>query len=157
MPAAVRVGFGSASKIRKATIMKLLTVLVVGGPLLLMVGLPAMADHPTPLPVNGTLLKLADDEDFAARKDAYVRKMRDEMAEWRRKVHATGERTEAEVHDASVDAKAHLDRTWSATERASRKLQAESAEGWDKTKTAYERSTAQLRAQWHKLHPEAQD
>jgi hypothetical protein len=143
--------------IRKVNIMNALTVLVVGGPLLLMAGLPAMADHPAPSLVNGTLLRLGDDEDFAARKDAYVRKMHQEMAEWRRKMHATGERTEAEVHDASVDAKARLDRTWSATERASRKLQAESAEGWDKTKTAYERSTAQLRMQWHKLHPEAQD
>jgi hypothetical protein len=143
--------------IRKVNIMNALTVLVVGGPLLLMAGLPAMADHPTPLLVNGTLLKLADDGDFAARKDAYVQKMHNEMAEWRRKMHAGGERTEAEVHDASVDAKAHLDRTWSATERASRKLQAESAEGWNKTKTAYERSTAQLRMQWHKLHPEDQD
>jgi hypothetical protein len=142
---------------QEVTIMNVLTVFVVGGPLLLMAGLPAMAGHPTPLPVNGTLLKLADDEDFAARKDAYVRKMHQEMAEWRRKVHATGERTEAEVHDASVDAKAHLDRTWSATERTSRKLQAETAEGWDKTKIAYERSTAQLRMQWHKLHPEDQD
>jgi hypothetical protein len=129
--------------IRKVNIMNALTVLVVGGPLLLMAGLPAMADHPTPLLVNGTLLKLADDGDFAAHKDAYVQKMHNEMAEWRRKMHAGGERTEAEVHGA--------------TERASRKLQAESAEGWNKTKTAYERSTAQLRMQWHKLHPEDQD
>jgi len=136
--------------------MNVFTVLVVGGPLLLMAG-PAMADHPTPLLVHGTLLTLADSEDFAARKNAYVQKMQNEMAEWRRKMHATGERTEAAAHDASADAKAHLDRTWSATERASRKLRAESAEGWDKTKTAYERSTAQLRTQWHKLHPEDQD
>jgi hypothetical protein len=137
--------------------MNVLTVFVVGGPLLLMAGLPAMADHPTPLLVHGTLLTLADSEDFAARKHAYVQKMQNEMAEWRRKMHATGERTEAAAHDASADAKAHLDRTWSATERASRKLRAESSEGWDKTKTAYERSTAQLRTQWHKLHPEDQD
>ncbi len=125
--------------------------------MLLMAGLPAMADHPAPLLANGSLLKLADDEDFAARKNAYVQKMHSEMAEWRRKMHAAGERTEVAVHDASADAKAHLDRTWSATERASRKLQAESAEGWDKTKHAYERSTAELRTQWHKLHPEDAD
>jgi hypothetical protein len=137
--------------------MKVLAVLLVGGPLLLMAGPPAMADHPTSLPANGTLLKLADDEDFAARKAAYIEKMHNEMAEWRRKIHATGEATQAKLHDASADAKAHLDRTWSATERASRKLQAESAEGWDKTKALYERSTAQLRLQWHKLHPEDQN
>jgi hypothetical protein len=131
-----------------------LAILVVGGPLLLMAGLPAMADHPTPLPANGALLTLADDEGFAARKDAYLRKMRNEMAEWRNKMHAAGERTEAAAHDASAETKAHLNRTWSATERGWRKLQAESAEGWDKTKKAYERSTAALRAQWHQLHPE---
>jgi hypothetical protein len=151
------VGLSSASMIRKANIMNALTVLVVGAPLLLLAGLPAMADHPTPQVVNGTLLKFADDEDFAARKSAYVQKMHNEMAEWRSKMHATGERTEAQVREASTDAKAHLDRAWSATERAWHKLQAESAEGWDKTKTAYERSTAQLRTQWHKLHPEDQD
>jgi hypothetical protein len=143
--------------ITKVNIMNVLSVLVIVGPLLLMTGVPAMADHPTPLLVNGALLKLADDGDFAARKDAYVQKMHDEMAEWRRKLHATGERSEAEVREASADAKAHLDRTWSATERASRRLQAASADGWDQTKTAYERSTAQLRMQWHKLHPEDQD
>ena len=137
--------------------MNVLAVLVVGGPLLLMVGLPAMADYPTPLRVNGTLLKLADDEDFAARKSAYVQKMQTEMAEWRRKMHAAGERSEAAVHNASADARAHLDRTWAATERTWRKLQTESAEGWDKTKHAYERSTAELRTQWHKLHPEDAD
>lgn len=143
--------------IRKVNIMNVLSVLVVGGPLLLMTGLPAMAGHPTPSLVNGTLLKLADDEDFAARKDAYVQRMQNEMAEWRSKMHATGEQTGAEVREANADVKAHLDRTWSATERASRKLQAASAEGWDKTKAGYERSTAQLRTQWHKLHPEDQD
>jgi hypothetical protein len=137
--------------------MKVLAVLVVGGPLLLMAGPPAVADHPTSVPANGTLLKLADDEDFTARKAAYIEKMHNEMAEWRRKMHATGEATEAKAHDVSADAKAHLDRTWSATERAARKLQAESAEGWDKTKTVYERSAAQLRLQWHKLHPEDHD
>ena len=122
-----------------------------------MAGLPAIAGHPTPLQVNGPLLKLADDQDFAASKQAYVQKKRDEMAKWQKKMHAARERTEAEAQQASADAKAHLERTWSATERAWRKLQSESAEGWDKTKHAYERSTAELRAQWHKLHPEDKD
>jgi|SRR5579872_1472077 len=137
--------------------MNVLAVLTVGAPLLLMAGVPVMADYPTPLRINGTLLKLADDEDFAARKSAYVQKMQNEMAEWRRKMHAAGGQTEDAVHNASADARAHLDRTWAATERASRKVQTESAEGWDRTKTAYERSTAELRARWHKLHPEDAD
>ena|SRR5579862_1852785 len=137
--------------------MKVLPVLIVGSPLMATAGLPAIADHPTPMLINGSLLKLVDDQDFAVRKDAYLQKMRNEMAEWRQKMHAVGERTEAEAHEASADTKAHLDRTWTATERAWQKLQSESAEGWDKTKHAYERSTAELRAQWHKLHPDDRD
>jgi hypothetical protein len=137
--------------------MNALAVLIVAGPLMAIAGLPALADHPAPLLANGPLLKLADDQDFAARKDAYLQKMRNEMAEWRNKMHAAGERTEAEAHEASAETKARLNRTWSATERGWRKLQAESAEGWDKTKKAYERSTADLRTQWHKLHPEDKD
>jgi len=137
--------------------MNVLAVLIVAGPLMAIAGLPAVADHPAPLLANGSLLKLADDQDFAARKQAYIQKMQNEMAEWRRKMHAAGEKTEAETQEATADAKTHLDRTWAATERTWRKLQAESAEGWDKTKTAYERSTADLRTQWHKLHPEDAD
>jgi hypothetical protein len=137
--------------------MNVLAVLIVAGPLMAIAGLPAVADYPAPLLGDGSLLKLADNQDFAARKQAYLEKMQNEMAEWRTKMHATGERTEAAVHDASADTKAHLDRTWAATERTWRKLQTESAEGWDKTKTAYERSTADLRTQWHKLHPEDAD
>jgi len=137
--------------------MNVLPVLIVAGPLMAVAGPPAVADHPAPLLVNGSLLKLADDQDFAARKDAYLQRTRNEMAEWRKKMHAAGEKAEAEAHEASADTKAHLDRTWNATERSWRKLKAESAEGWDKTKHVYERSTAELRTQWHKLHPEDND
>jgi hypothetical protein len=137
--------------------MNILAVLIAGGPLMVIAGLPAVADHPARFLASGPLLKLADDQDFALRKQAYLQKIRNEMAEWRKKMHAAGEKTEAEAHEASANTKAHLDRTWAATERTWRKLQAESAEGWDKTKTAYERSTAELRTQWHKLHPEDAD
>jgi hypothetical protein len=137
--------------------MKFLAVLIVVGPLMSVVGLPAFGEHPTPILSNGPLLKLVDSEDFAARKDAYLRKMRTEMAEWRQKMHAAGQWTEAEAHEASADSNARLNQAWTATERAWRNLQSESAEGWDKAKHAYERSTAELRAQWHKLRPDDQN
>jgi len=137
--------------------MNVLAVLIVGGPLMVMAGQPALADHPSSQRTNELLLKVTDNDDFAAQKDAYLQRTRNEMAEWRAKMHATGERVEAEGHEASAETKARLNRTWNATERGWRMLQTESAEGWDKTKHAYERSTADLRVQWHKLHPEATD
>jgi hypothetical protein len=145
------------SRCKELNIMNVLAVLIVGGPLMALAGLPAVADHPAPLLASGPLLKLADDQDFAARKQAYLEKTHNEMAGWRKKMNTAGERTETEAHEVSADTKAHLDRTWAATERTWRKLQAERAEGWDRTKTAYEQSTAELRTQWHKVHPEDAD
>jgi hypothetical protein len=137
--------------------MKFLAVLIVGGPLMALAGQPALADHPASPRAHELRLKVADNDEFAARKEAYLQKSRNEMAEWRAKMHAKGERVETDGHEASAETKAHLNRTWTATERGWRKLQTESAEGWDKTKHAYERSTAELRVQWHRLHPEATD
>jgi hypothetical protein len=135
--------------------MNVLVVLVVAS--MSMAGLPPVADRSAAPVVNEPLLRVADNDDFAARKDAYLQKTRDEMDEWRNKMHAAGEQAEAKGHEASADTKAHLDRTWTTTERSWRKLQTESAEGWDNTKRAYERSTADLHVQWYRLHPEDQD
>jgi hypothetical protein len=137
--------------------MNVLAVLIVGGPLIAMSSFPVAAALLAPPIVNEPLLRVADNDDFAARKDAYLQQMRDEMTEWRKKMEAAGERAEAAGHEASAETKEHLKAAWTATERGWQKLETESAEGWDKTKTAYERSTVELRAQWHQIHPEDKD
>jgi len=137
--------------------MNVLAVLIVGGALMAMSGFPVAAAHLAPPMVNEPPLQIADNDDFATRKDAYLQKMGDEMTEWRQKMDAAGERAEATGHEASADVKEHLKQAWTAAEQGWRKLKAESAEGWDKAKTAYERSTAELRAQWHQIHPEDKD
>jgi hypothetical protein len=137
--------------------MNILSVLIVGSPLIAVSGLPIAAHHPAPMRVPDAPLQLAASDDFAARKDAYLQKSRSEMDEWRDKIHGAGESVEAKGHEMSASAKAHFNRTWAATERYWQKLQTESAESWDKTKRAYERSTADLRQQWHKIHPEDKD
>jgi hypothetical protein len=131
----------------------LVAVAVVGGPAMATASAPTMATHPVAMG-HGSPLRLASNDDFTTRKDAYVRKSGDEMTEWRNKIHAAGERAEAKGHEASAETKDHFNRAWAETEEGWRKLQAESAEGWDNTKNAYEKSTAELRAQWHKIHPE---
>jgi hypothetical protein len=137
--------------------MNILSVLIVGSPLIAVSGLPIAAHHPAPMLVTDAPLQLIDDVDFTTRKDAYLQKSRTEMDEWRNKIHGAGESAEAKGHEVSASAKAHINQTWTATQRYWRKLQTESAEGWDKTRNAYERSTAELRQQWHRIHPEDQD
>jgi len=134
--------------------MNIMTVLVVGAPL---VGLPIVAQDPALPGVTNAPLQLIEDNDFAARKDTYLQKSRTEMEEWRNKIHNAGERAEAKGHEANASAKARFNRAWTATERQWRKLQTEGVESWDRTRRAYERMTADLRAQWHKIHPEDQD
>src|ERR1700688_2348227 len=113
-------------------------------------GLPSVTDHPTPLLTGEPVLVLVGTDDAAAGRDTYIRKARTEMAEWREKIRAAGDRAQVEGSAASANTKAHLDQAWTTTERGWRRLQAESAEGWDKAKLAYERSTADLRVQWQR-------
>jgi len=107
--------------------------------------------------VTDAPLQLVDDGDFATRKEAYLRKSHNEMDEWRNRIHDAGESAEATGHEVSASAKAQFNRAWTATKSSWQKLQTESVEGWEKTRKAYERSTAELREQWHKIHPEDQD
>ena len=135
-------------------IMNILSVLIVGSPLIAVSGLPIASHHPASLLVTDAPLQLVDDADFTTRKDAYLQKSRSEMDEWQNKIHGVGESAEAKGHEVSASAKAHFDQTWTSTQRYWRKLQSESADGWDKTRNAFERSTAELRRQWHRIHPE---
>jgi hypothetical protein len=141
----------------KVSVMNILAVLIVGSPLMATAGVPIVVGHPAPLLVAGAPVQLAANDDFTARKDDYLQKSRSEMDEWRNKIHGAGENAEAKGHEMSASARAHFNRTWTAAQRNWRKLQTERAEGWDKVKSAYERSTAELREQWHKIHPEDKD
>jgi hypothetical protein len=134
--------------------MSILSVLIVGSSLIAISGLPTVSHHPASMLGADAPLQLVEDTDFTARKDAYLQKSRTEMNEWRNKIHGAGESAEAKGNEASASAKAHFDKAWTATKRSWRKLQTESAEGWDKTRNAFERSSADLRQQWHKIHPE---
>jgi hypothetical protein len=64
--------------------MSIITVLIVGAPLLV-AGLP-IAPHPVSSQITNAPLRRVDDT-FAARKDAYLQKSREEMDEWRSKIH----------------------------------------------------------------------
>ena len=134
--------------------MNILSVLIVGSPLIVISGLPIVSHHPASMLVANAPLQLVDDADFTARKDAFLQKSRTEMDEWRNKIQGAGESAEAKGREVSASAKAHFDQAWTATQRSWRKLQTESAEGWDKTRNAFERSSAELRRQWHTIHPE---
>ena len=99
-------------------------------------------------------IQLADDSDFGAKKDDYLHRAGDEMREWQQKLHDFGEKAEASGHAAKTKAKADLQLAWNETQEKWNGLQGAGADGWDRAKHAFENATAELKAKWHRVHPE---
>ena len=106
-----------------------------------------------PLDRNAVFETIAD-SDFATKKDEYMDQVTQEMHDWGEKLHQAGEATESKAHQAADQASAGLDRAWSKTKDASRRLKAASAEQWDHAKVQFESAMQDLKDRWHKIHPE---
>ena len=88
------------------------------------------------------LVRLASD-DFAAKKDEYVRDAKRELDEWNDKLRRQGEHAGKDVDEA-----------WSKTKKAARQLQTASADQWGHAKRGFETALQGLKDRWHKIHPE---
>jgi hypothetical protein len=131
--------------------MRILTALIVVGPLALIGALPAAAGQSSPA---DTSVQLATGSDAPADRDTYLRKARDDMQEWQQKLHDFGEKAEAEGKEAGTALGNDLSQAWTKTEAASRDLQAAGAEGWQAAKTSYEKASRELSGAWHKFRPQ---
>jgi hypothetical protein len=83
------------------------------------------------------------DSDFAAKKDEYLRDAKREMQEW-------GDKLDRAGNHASKD----VDRAWTKTKDAAHRLQVASATQWDRAQRGFEDAMQDLKARWHKIHPE---
>jgi hypothetical protein len=119
-----------------------LIISCLGAGLVLASGLPAGAAPLPSSPRDPVVVRVAGD-DFAAKKDEYVRGAKREMDEWNDKLHRTGEHAGKDV-----------DQAWSKTKRAAQDLQTASADHWDHAKHGFENAMQGLKDRWHRLHPE---
>lgn len=87
-------------------------------------------------------------DDFAAKKDAYVKQMNDQMADWHQKLDKYSAEAKAKSDQAAHDADKDLKQAWAATKRASRRVAHATATGWDKAKTAFDNASARLKQDW---------
>ncbi len=110
--------------------MKAFVALALAGMLLFAPGMTARAD------------------DFTAKKDAYVKQMNDQMADWHQKLDTYSAEAKAEGDQAAHDADKDLKQAWTATKRASRHVAHATAAGWDKAKAAFDSASARLRQDW---------
>ena len=73
------------------------------------------------------------------------------MQEWQRKLHDFSVRAEANGKEAGNAADTDLQKAWTRTEAASRRLQTVGAEGWDRARTSFEQASRDLAAAWDRV------
>ena len=132
----------------------MLAASIVIGSLVLFGALPAAAGQSTLSPGASAPVRVAANGDPTVDKDTYLQKARNEMQEWRRKLHDFSAKAEGNGKEAGNAAETDLNKAWTRTEAASRRLQTVSAEGWDSAKTSFEKASHELAEAWHKIHPE---
>jgi hypothetical protein len=137
--------------------MKILSTAIVFASLTLIGTLPAVPGQPVSLLPSNTAIRLAADSDSPSDRDSYVQRVKNEMQEWQRKLHDSGEQAEAKTQSAGNSARNELNEAWSKTEAASHRLQTASADGWASAKASFEEASNKLAAAWHKVHPEDKD
>jgi hypothetical protein len=133
----------------------MLAASILIGSLLLIGALPAAAGGQSTIPPSASAhVRLAANANATVDRDTYLQRARDEMQEWRRKLHDFSAKAEANGKEAGNAAETDLNKAWTKTEAASRRLQTVGAEGWQRAKTSFEKASHELAEAWHKLHPE---
>ena len=131
--------------------MRILTVSIVMGPLMLVGVLPAIgqvnsAAQPTQSTSNGN---------STPERDSYMRKERVEMREWRRKLHGLGETMKVKGQEADAVTDNDLNAAWTKTRAEEHKLRIATAEDWEFAKASFERADRELADAWDKARPMA--
>jgi hypothetical protein len=138
---------------QKEVAMRMLTVSIVIGPLVLIGALPAAGQSPLALG-SGAPVPLAAGADSAADRDTYTQMARDKMQEWQRKLHDFSARAAAKGKQLDNAAENDLNTAWTKAKAASSRLQTVGAEGWESAKTSFEEASRELADAWDKIRPE---
>lgn len=77
--------------------------------------------------------------------------VREEVADWGRKMHAFDDEVEARSRPHVDVAETKLRAAWNATEAEGRAVDNASAKDWDRTKRAYEAASSRMTAAWARV------
>ena len=133
--------------------MRMLTVSIVIGPLMLIGALPATGQSTLALG-SGAPVQLAAGADSAADRDTYTQMALDEIQKWQGKLHNFSEKAAAKGKQLDKAAKNDLNKAWTKAKAASSRLQTAGAKGWASAKTSFEEASRELADAWDKIRPE---
>ena len=83
--------------------------------------------------------------------ETFRSRVRDEMADWRRKMQAFDDNTEAHGKRVTKAAETRLRSAWDDTEVEARNLEVATTRDWDRTKRSFEAASHQIAAAWDKV------
>ena len=130
--------------------MQLISASIAAASLILMAALPAAAQSARLLNSNASVHESASD------RDTYARRARSEMQEWRQQLHDFGGSAHAKANEANKVAVDDLNKAWTRTEDASRRLENAGANDWRSAKASYKAASHKLTLAWHKVSPTKQ-
>lgn len=99
---------------------------------------------------DDTVIQTPVPEHQAGPEDSFRLRVRGEMAEWRRKMQAFDEKTEAQTRRYTNTAETRLRAAWDDTEVEARNVQNATALEWERTKRAYEAASHRMAVAWDK-------
>ena len=83
--------------------------------------------------------------------ETYRSRVRDELAEWRRKMQAFDEKMEAQGKRVAKATETQLRSAWDDIEVEARNVQEATARGWDRTKRSFEAASHRMAAAWERV------
>jgi hypothetical protein len=133
--------------------MRILPISTVVGSFLLigLIGTLPAAGQSTQSPQSVASSRVAAATDWKTEREAYVRKARDEVQEWQRKLHDFSEKTRTKTSEGSITAKNDFNTAWTEADDAFHKLETVGAEDWESAKTSYNKASQKLVAIWQKI------
>lgn len=127
--------------------MRLFSASITAASLILMAALPAAAQSARLLNSNASV------HDSASDRNTYTQRARSEMQEWRRKLDEFGDSAHVKAKEANKVAVDDLNKAWTRTEDASRRLENAGADDWRSAKASYKVASRKLTLAWHKVSP----
>ncbi len=118
--------------------------------LLMMLTIVPQARAQPQLP-SGTVVQTSLPERQAGSEDSFRLRVRDEIADWRRKMQAFDEKTEAHSQRRIDAAETRLRAAWDDTEVEARNVQTATERDWTRTKRAYEAASHRMALAWDKV------
>ena len=103
-----------------------------------------------PRPADDTVVQTSVPERQASSEGSFRLKVRDEVREWRQKMQAFDERTEANSQRHIDAAETRLRAAWDDTEVEARNVQIATERDWARTKLAYEAASHRMAVAWEK-------